>query len=255
MCPAILTVDSKMQKSSHFLCHHHQTTYCVVLDVCFLFVWLWTQMDPNWTLPISAKLPCISFARHWCPTRWRHKKMGILDFGKAFFFGTIFFHRLVKQHILRKPCAGTVRVQGFAKIVQNGLTQAAGSGRLPWALKGCGFGEKTTRRLGGLQMGKKFIQLTWIFMLIFVWEGGWKGEYLCHLVIPGEPPFLVHPFRHKNAINSKELRSRQRKPSCDSSCSKGCSLVIASGLSVEWPMFFGEKHLRFSSREKVQKHG
>lgn len=56
---------------------------------------------------------------------------GYLGFWKSVFFGTKFFHRLVKQHILRKPCAGTVRVQGFAKIVQNGLTQAAGSGRLP----------------------------------------------------------------------------------------------------------------------------
>ena len=31
------------------------------------------------------------------------------------------------QHRPRKPCAGNVRVQGFAKIVQNGLTIAAGA--------------------------------------------------------------------------------------------------------------------------------
>ena len=51
-----------------------------------------------------------------------------------------FFHG-GSQQILRKPCAGTVRVQGFAKIVQNGLTQAAGVGRF-LSFEGMCFGEK-----------------------------------------------------------------------------------------------------------------
>ena len=65
-------------------------------------------------------------------------------------------------------------------------------------------------------MSKKFLQLTWIFMLIFV-LGGMKGGVFVSSCHPrGASIGTVHPFRHKKrrqfqgaALSAKEAKLRQ----------------------------------------------